>query len=77
MIEMIAGITQIIDIKIGKDKVHCTMAHVFYSFCVPDHLYVVRAQISRFCRRVRAEGRGLQIERHETQTETLQICPAE
>jgi len=38
---------------------------------------VLCAHQSHFCLLVTAEGRGFQIDEHETQTETLQICQAE
>ena len=44
---------------------------------VPAHLQVLSAHQSCFSLRVDAEGLGFQIDKHETQTETLQICPAE
>ena len=43
---------------------------------VPAHLPVLHAHQSRFGLREVAEGRGSQIEKNETQAETLRICPA-
>lgn len=40
---------------------------------IPAHLQALHAHQSRFCLRVGAEGRGSQIENHETHTETVQI----
>ena len=40
---------------------------------IPAHLQALHAHQSRFCLRVGAEGRGSQIENHETHTETVHI----
>ena len=44
---------------------------------VPYHPEVLRAHQNHSCLLVRREGRGFQIDEHETQTETLQTCQAE
>ncbi len=43
---------------------------------VPSHLQELHARQNRFCLQVGAEGRGSQIEKRETRTETLLLCLA-
>jgi hypothetical protein len=43
---------------------------------VPYHQEVLSAHQSHLCQRASAEGRGFQIDKHETERGTLQICQA-
>ena len=59
-----------------QSKYQCSLFRVWHIY-VPYHPKVLRAHQNHFCLLVRREGRGFQIDEHETQTETLQTCQAE